>query len=273
MNEAFEPLKFTKPTENDSLSITAKKYYTSGGPLHWHNFYEIELVISGEGTHWVNGAEYEWKTGEMHFLRLTDFHEISLKGKGLLHLIQILPGHLPEDILKIINFNQKNLVVNLSDNDFSYADTLCLMLENELAKREKCNKKLVTHLLSVISILFSNALGAKNEQDCAHDNDLIAKIVIFIGENFRKELSLEQLAEHFSLSKNYLCYYFKKHMNTTILNHIKDLRLEFAANLAKNTKLKSIDIAKACGYGSISNFLRDFKKRYNMAPLDMRKIH
>lgn len=270
MKNASVPFLLSKSNEK-SLSISAKKYHIISVPLHWHNFYEIELVIDGVGKHYINGEEHDWKTGEMHLLRLTDFHEIKLEGKGELHLIQILPSHLPEDILKIISLNRGNLITNLSQKNFSYANTLCLILEDELSKGEKCNHDLVSHLLSAIVMLFLDSLGAPFDEQNDYGSDLIGRIVLYINENFRHKLTLEEIAEHFFISKNHLCNYFKKQMNTTIISYIRALRLEYAEKLTHHTKLKSVEISKACGYGSISNFLRDFKKQYGVSPLDMRK--
>ena len=61
--------------------IGCKQYRIGSVPLHWHDFYEIELVTDGVGTHTVNGTAYEWRRGEMHLMRLVDFHEIELAGE------------------------------------------------------------------------------------------------------------------------------------------------------------------------------------------------
>ena len=56
----------------ESHGIFCRSYVTCGARLHWHEFYELELVLSGTGTHVLNGTEYPWERGRMHLLRLSD---------------------------------------------------------------------------------------------------------------------------------------------------------------------------------------------------------
>lgn len=264
-------MKTDLPQFKQPQNINSKMYQTDSVPMHWHDFYEIELVVSGSGVHTVNGTDYPWKTGEMHLIRLTDFHKITLDGPGMLHLIQIRPSHMPEALLKAISMGKGNLVTYLSRKEFSAANALCLMIEEETSRMEENEETLVEHLLSALLALFFKSLCTHNAEEDNADDILLSKIVIYISENFRENLSLEQIADRFFISKNYLCFYFKKHMNKTVMGYIKELRLEYAAKLVMTTSLKSIEICETCGYGSVSNFLRDFKKRYDLSPLEMRK--
>ena len=94
---------------------------------------------------------------------------------------------------------------------------------------------------------------------------------MYMNEHFTEDLNLEKIANRFYISKSHLCYYFKNSMGTTVLNYLKDLRLANAAKLAVTTQKRSIDIGLECGYDSVSNFLRDFKKKYGVSPMMMRK--
>ena len=255
--------------KNYTTDIKAKKYEIHSIPLHWHNFYEIELVISGDGTHMVNGQQYRWTAGEMHFLRLTDFHEINLAGNSMVHLIQFSPSHLSENLLKTINANGRNFVTYLSEKDFSYMDSLCSMLEEP-----DYGKELKADILNTVMALFLKSCGADGKKlSDIYENEPFSKIVMYIAENFRDNLTLENIAERFFISKNHLCFYFKKNMGKTVMEYIKELRLEYAAKLTKTTQIKSIEICHSCGYGSISNFLRDFKKHFGISPMEMRRKH
>lgn len=264
-------MKTDLPQFKQSQNINSRMYQTDSVPMHWHDFYEIELVVSGSGVHTVNGTDYPWKTGEMHIIRLTDFHRITLDEPGILHLVQIRPSHMPEVFLKEISLQGGNLVTYLSPKDFSAANALCLMLEDRASGKRECQDDMEEHLLSALITLFFRSLDAGQASVKDADDILLDKIVIYINESFRENLTLEQIADRFFISKNYLCFYFKKHMNKSVMNYIKELRLEYAARLAVTTNIKCIEICETCGYGSVSNFLRDFKKRFGVSPLEMRK--
>lgn len=266
MSHKTEPIKLIKNT----TYISAKQYDTGSVPLHWHNFYEIELVVSGHGTITVNGNAYPWQTGQMSFMRLTDFHEIELHGTGNLHLIQIPSSSLPEPLLKLISTTKGNLITSLSPKNFAYAHTLCRMIAEETNRGAAYNEEQLTHLLAALMHLFATSLGAAPNTSVSNDT-LIGKLLLYISENFRQPLTLTQIANQFFISKNYLCYYFKQQMHVTVMEYLRELRLEYAAKLAVTTHIKSIEISEACGYGSVSHFLRDFKRKYSISPLAMRK--
>lgn len=259
------PVKLIQPKP-----INAKTCWVPSVPLHWHDFYEIELIVSGNGTHKINGAEYEWKPRNMHFLRLTDFHEITVQGNSLLHLVQISPNTMPEELLRTLNRTEGTLVTSLSQKDFAYANMLCTMIEDQATHHPE-DKKMIEHLLNVLIRLFFRSFQTTETPSGDLDKELLSNIIMYISENFRENLTLDILARKFFISKNYLCFYFKKHMGTTVINYLKEKRLDYAAKLATSTNIKSIEICEACGYGSVSNFLRDFKQKFGVSPLEMRK--
>ena len=248
----------------DVPRVHCKKYRINSVALHWHEFYEIEVVTDGVGTHTVNGTEYEWRRGEMHLMRLVDFHKIDLDSGGEVHLIQIKPALVPPEFLKALGENNKNLVTYLSEEELSHMDTLCSLLAVS-----KDDPRLTEHIISVILALFFKKMELSPIPPT--DDELLGQILLYIGENFRAALTLEAVSKQFCISKNYLCSYFKRKMGKTVLGYVKESRLEYAAKLLVSTDLRSIAISGASGYGSVSNFLRDFKKMYGVSPMAFRE--
>lgn len=64
--------------------------------------------------------------------------------------------------------------------------------------------------------------------------------------------------------------YFKDEFNTTPKLWINEKRLEKATLLLKTTDETISQIATTCGYSSVSWFILEFKKRYNLTPKDYR---
>ncbi len=248
----------------DCKKLRCKSYRIGSVALHWHEFYEIEVVTDGAGTHLVNGTAYEWRRGEMHLMRLVDFHRIDLLREGEVHLIQIKPALIPPEFLKALGTSTANLVTYLSERELSYIDALCTLLEEQ----GQHDSRLSEHILSVILTLFFQKFEISPTPTA--DDELLGQVLLYIGENFRSDLTLEGIAKQFFISKNYLCTYFKKRMGRTVLSYIKECRLGYAMKLTVSTELKSIEICEACGYGSVSNFLRDFKKVYGTSPMLLR---
>ena len=60
---------------NKSIKAEEKKL-TTYQPLHWHDFYEIEYIIDGDGEYIINGSSNPIKPGVLFFSTPTDIHEI-----------------------------------------------------------------------------------------------------------------------------------------------------------------------------------------------------
>lgn len=64
---------------------------------------------------------------------------------------------------------------------------------------------------------------------------------------------------------------FKSIYGTSIAAHIREHRMEYAAQLLQNSNLSIADIASKVGYDSQSRFSSAFKKQYKMLPKEYRK--
>ena len=51
------------------------------------------------------------------------------------------------------------------------------------------------------------------------------------------------------------------------------MRLMYASRLVVISEKSTQEICENCGYNSVSHFLRDFKKKFGMSPMKMRKEH
>lgn len=99
----------------------------------------------------------------------------------------------------------------------------------------------------------------------------IENAILFISKYVKSELSLDNLASEFGLSKFHFHRLFKKEVGITPLNYINKERLEFAAHcliMYPNNKL--IEIAFESGFSSPAVFSRAFKHFYNQSPREFR---
>ena len=93
-----------------------------------------------------------------------------------------------------------------------------------------------------------------------------------LQENFRSPLSREGVAEEFRLHPGYLSRLFTTR-GESFSAVLRDLRLEHAALLLRNTELLVDEIADQCGYQSTTFFTTVFRSRYGMPPGRYRCLH
>ena len=95
----------------------------------------------------------------------------------------------------------------------------------------------------------------------------IRKACNYINNNYDKDLSVEKIAEHLSLNKNYFIRIFKEELGTTPNQYILESRLFYAVNLLVQSQQSIKDIGELCGFNTPSYFIKCFKQRFGKSPL------
>lgn len=99
------------------------------------------------------------------------------------------------------------------------------------------------------------------------NNCLINKLRIYLDNNFSDtNFSVQEMADKFGLSMNYLSSYYKDKTNESIVNYITNLRIEKAKHLLVTTDLPIKKIARSTGYYNVSSFIRRFKQLMGVTP-------
>lgn len=104
-------------------------------------------------------------------------------------------------------------------------------------------------------------------------NETIEAIIRFMNENYmHNQLSLNQLADEFHLSPQYLSKIFKEYTELNFIDFLIKIRMEQAMELLVSGKLNVNGIAEAVGYGNAKSFIRIFKKYTGVTPGEYRQM-
>ena len=99
----------------------------------------------------------------------------------------------------------------------------------------------------------------------------IRKTNHYIRENFRRKVSVDQIADFVGINKAYLQRQYKKYTGQTILETINTLRVQKAAALLANTNLPVQQIAVQVGFANKNQLNYEFKKVVGMTPSDYKR--
>ena len=225
-------------------------------PLHWHNYFEIEIVLSGRGRHMYNGTEYPLKRGDCYLLTPVDFHQVQILEPVELINISFDETCLPEQILQSLPGMVKRLAVDASvlERIIKCAE----LLEYECESNGPCRGQLLEYLLSAFY------------RDCPQQGSGeqlkgIHKAITFMELHFREKITLEQLAKLSGYNPTYFSELFRKATGQSYIQRLRDVRLRYAAVLL-GSGVSVSDACYASGFGSLSNFLTAFKEKYGVPP-------
>ena len=99
------------------------------------------------------------------------------------------------------------------------------------------------------------------------------KILKYLDFNYRKEISMKQLARDNHCSVSYLSHMFKARNGLSVRAYINFLRLRDATAYLTNTDLPVSEIAYTLGFSDSNYFSTVFRKELGCSPSAYRKLH
>ncbi|OWA35423.1 hypothetical protein B9G55_12330 [Saccharibacillus sp. O16] len=96
-------------------------------------------------------------------------------------------------------------------------------------------------------------------------------IAAYIREHYREDLTLQDLADRFFLSREYISRRFKREFGENVFDYLANVRLERAKRLLLDSDMLVVRIAELVGYQDEKYFSRVFKKTTGCSPNEFRR--
>lgn len=264
------PKKCMKSTHLQNHPVMVSKKTHTSYELHWHDFFEIEIILDGSGTQILNGREYKIKKGQVSFITTTDFHEFITDTQYSQYNVRIREDVIPEKILeKLISLND-NIVCYFDGESFR---KIVYLAELARLETDPSDEEYLRHIVECMLILILRNFKKTGVKATQPSKMLIHKASLYMRMHFREPLQLNQIAKYVNLNSSYFCRFFTSEIGISPKKFLSDLRLSYAVKLLTTTSASVTEICFASGYTSVSNFLKSFKSSYNMTPKQMRDKH
>lgn len=233
---------------------------------HMHDFYEIELIVSGSTDEIINGNRIKASEGDIFLITPETYHLLeNEKDLSLISIaittnftnIELLNGFVNENSDKV--FHRK-----LSENDYDFVISLFDRMAESIKEENPYNSQIAKSCVNlIISLILGNEeMGIKLSQNIA----VIKNAMNYIRSNYANNPTLGQVAEHVNISKNYFSVLFKENAGISFKQFLNDVKLNNAAKKLKYSDLPIVEICHECGYDSLSTFYRKFKEKFSVSP-------
>jgi len=233
--------------------------------------FKIYQPICGSACVYIDGSRYELTSGRIYFINgfLLERHECdNFMDVYWLHFVpgsMILRDHL-EKLEPFYVFDEQCC---------SFQDIPCLFdhPENEENKlKEAPPVEVLCRITSWILRLLSIMMEKQKETVMlsAEAYRRFRPALDFIDENYRKNISITEIAALCFLGKEHFIREFKKAFRMTPYNHIIRKRMDEAAVLLRETGMTINDISSRLGYCSQFYFSRTFKNYFDKTPTGFR---
>ncbi|AKE58762.1 AraC family transcriptional regulator [Citrobacter farmeri] len=116
---------------------------------------------------------------------------------------------------------------------------------------------------------FKNAY--RSEQGYIKKDVLIKDILVYLNNNYREKITLEQLSKKFRASVSYICHEFTREYHISPINYVIQRRMTEAKFALTNTDYSQAEISWHVGYENVDHFAKLFLRHVGCSPGDYRK--
>ena len=251
----------------DKSNISLKrKTITNPTGIHTHDFYEIEIVLNGNGTHILNGKSYSFKQGNIYILSPLDFHQIKPTGEIELYTVMFRENMLSQDFILTL-LESKNRILFFDEHDFKEITSICHILETENNKQEKYTQKILKSSLESLLFILLRKMEQIPTGNSENQNNDINDAVLYMHRHFKENPTLTEVAATAHLNPKYFSQKFKKITGKNFVEYITDIKLSYAKNLLLSEKMTVTEICFTSGFNSVSNFMKAFKQNTGHSPI------
>lgn len=258
--------------------------------MHWHDYYEFWLA-TGPGRYRSGNHQFSFAPGDVVIVDPLKLHGV----------VKMEPTHAP----LVVFFRAEAVVHNGSEVDRGFLSAWDRRPEQIVPKLEavtasaagvhgailrlakawfdgsQAENRLVDlkfHLLETLVELrraFLSAgqsasdIGARREEQLARLN----RILEYVGERYHEVVRQPDVARFAGMSTSRFRAFFKATTGWGFSDYLRDLRLERAARLLRDTTESVAAIACRTGFADQSHLQRLFKAKYAISPLAYRKGH
>lgn len=240
--------------------------------LHTHDCYELELVDEGEGEQWINGSPFPLAPGSIFLLSPDDFHRFRTDGPLRFLTIKLSASPLPQPISALLAECVGGVFAQLGAQDYREAADYFHRIEHELLEK---GPYAVQRVYAWLTLLLTRLFGVAQRVETPADTQPVMRHIVrsiqYIDTHFCSPITLEQVAAHCNLTSCYFSSIFSQHVGCCFSKYLADKRVSHAQRMLRTTDESITGIAFSCGFGSISNFQRTFKRLSGTAPSAYRR--
>ena len=246
-----------------------KRYKTSVTDFHEHDFYEINLILSGNIKVITGNASIEGTTSKIVLSKPNTSHFISCKPDVLYSSLYLV---FTEEFIKSNDVDYLKLMTVFGERGTTFAisqeqaNVYAGIIESIKTEENPVRKKLlVFYLLSHIEEFLK-----KNTTQFHHIPERIFKILTYIDSHYTEKIVAQDLADKMYIGRTTLMMQFKKHTGKTLHEYITGCRLRKVIKLLSEGKTE-YEAAICSGFSDSSALIQCFKREFKMTPVEYLK--
>jgi AraC-like DNA-binding protein len=251
--------------------------------FHLHKKYEIYYLMKGTRRYFIEDSAYRVNAGDIVLVDKDEIHKTGPIGRephsrfvlnfNPEYLSGVWGAEAAARLLSVFHSGIKVFAPPIKAQGFfeSALQNLYELSGVSTPESDMLRKSLLTLILLRIKESVDSLLTAHAEPQKL-TNKTVDRVMTYLAENYREQLSLKGIASKFYISPYYLSHLFKKFTSLSLVEYINSLRIREAKKYLETTTLKISEISEKTGFSTSAHFSRMFKQATGFAPNRYRKF-
>lgn len=249
---------------------------------HYHEFCKILLLVSGQGSYFVDGHRYLLSSGDIVLIGSRSVHKPEFSENAVYEriILYVAPEYLQKmstpdcDLLALFSGSSGHVLRPKEQRRkriFGIAEKLEHDIAEEAFGRTLLSRADLLLLLVELGRTVTDSTG-NLPRPSMPENRRVLEIMAYLDENLSEEISIDRMAETFYISKYYMMRLFQKETGTTIHGYLTQKRLLRSRELISGG-MRATEACYACGFHSYSSFTRAYGKYFGTTPTGRTDVH
>ena len=253
--------------------IAFNNHYNVNDP-HAHDYYEIFLFETGGGVHTIDFIETAIQPNSIHLVIPGQVHTVGREGSCTGMVMMFSKEYLEGSSILIdtinafpfIRPNKTPYIKEIDEVNFKFIFDIVTKVFNENANKGFNAKQIIQSYLNIV-LLKTQEVFADQKQEVS---PIVNTALFYIEQNISLNLKTEDVANALNISAEAINIQFKKDLNSTLKNVIKDYLLRALKRTLLLNKLSLKEIAYDYGFNDPSYFTKYIKKELGCTPNEFR---
>ncbi|WP_199768522.1 AraC family transcriptional regulator [Sphingobacterium sp. HMA12] len=246
------------------------------------NFFEFVYVISGKGSHVINGNRLAFSVGDLFLITPKDFHAFDLESTCEFMVIRFAASYVKayswqsidhiECLLYYASHLSRSVLANTDDKQT--VASLMDAIRGAIDRNNVYHEDLLRHLVNAIIVIAARNISVIKPENLSSNTDVrILNILDYIQEHIRcpDRLKIGSIAGQFGLSPTYLGSYFRKQCNESLQQYISSYRVRQIEHRLRFSDRRINEIADEFGFADESHINKFFKRHKGLSLKAYRK--
>lgn len=258
-------------------------------PLHIHDFYELNIVVSGSGRHYIGDRNVPTQAGDVFVIPPDVEHGYRSDGSlDVFHILlsnSLLAKH-SDDLTRLPGYKmlfeiepvlrcrlESTFYLSLKGDEFQKYLTRISDIQKDNDKNDiGHNIRQSFKVLAFIAVLCEQmAVSQRLSEDVPKPHAVsVLKSIEHIESKFSEKIMYTSLAENCQMSYSTYLRVFKQLTGTTPVKYQQNCKLKKAAELLEFSDETVLSIALDVGYYDSAHFIREFIRFKGVSPTQYR---